>query len=80
MERLKPTLHEDFEIGQRVAFDFGVEELLKGTGTIVGVATMHIIGTYIVLLDRPILVPNYDKPWKAITVLGSFMRKIDNDG
>lgn len=71
--RVKPGLHEDFKIDQRVSFDLNG---LKGTGTIVGVSFANIIFSYIILLDTPLQVPDYDKPWKAITLCGGDLRKI----
>jgi len=74
--RTKPAMHEDFEINQRVIFDIDGSKELKGTGTIIGLATEHIFNTYIILLDLPMLVPEHKAPWRAIVVSGCSMKLI----
>lgn len=69
----KPEMHEDFKIDQRVSFD--VAELIKGTGQIIGVASMHVIFHYIVLLDEPLDVLGYEKH-RAISVSGCSLKKL----
>lgn len=71
--QLKPTLHPDYAVPSRVI----VHPSMTGremSGEIVGIATCHIIFTYIVLLDEPLQVPGYDKPWRAISVPGGCLR------
>jgi hypothetical protein len=76
MNHIKPMLHKEFLIDERVAFDFGDGSSLKGTGTIVGIASMHVIFTYIVLLDRPLNVESFEN-WKAFTVPGGQLRSLE---
>ena len=71
--RMKPALHEDFEIDQKVTIDL---DGLKATGTIIGISSAHIIFSYIVLFDEPLKVPDYDKLWKAVTIFGGQLKKI----
>jgi len=76
MERLKPTLHEDFGIGTKVKFNIDLSHPdEKICGTIAGVSTCLVVFFYIILLDVPLLVPGYDTPWLAITMPGSCLEK-----
>lgn len=74
MEKLKPTMHEDFKINQRVSFD--VAENIKGTGRIIGVSSKHVIFIYIVLLDKSLDIEGY-RDWSAIPVSGCHLKKED---
>jgi hypothetical protein len=65
---LKPSLHHDFQIDDRVFFDIGSNKVCSGT--ITGIASQHIIFTYIITLDKPLTVDGYAKPWRTVTMPG----------
>lgn len=76
---MEPTLHKSVPLQTRVRTikDSGYPVV---TGRVVGVASIHIIFTYIVLLDEPILLPG---AWEeverhdAITVPGTALETED---
>lgn len=49
---MKPTLHHPVPMNARVIIPDYYGPFVK-TGTVVGVASMHVVFTYIVLLDKP---------------------------
>lgn len=52
MTRLTPTLHKDVPLQTRVRVD--AQYLGKEvTGTVAGIASIHVIFHYIVILDQP---------------------------
>lgn len=69
---MKPTLHKDFQIDERVKFD--IEHGVERSGTITGIAYEHAIFMYIVTLDEPLAVSGSNKPWRTIVVPGGFLR------
>ena len=71
--KYKPSMHEDFDVGLRVVVGREVHPGLL-TGTIAGIASMHVMFTYIVLLDTPI--PMDGETWSAITVSGCSLRRL----
>lgn len=73
--KLTPTFHEDFQIDQRVSFRISGEGPTL-TGTIVGVSSVHIISFYIILLDEPYVVPEYNAPWRAVVMPGGEIHKL----
>lgn len=73
MRANKPTMHEDFQMETAVVVD---ETVYPGaiTGTIIGIALMHVIFHYIVLLDVPIEVEG--ETFRGISVSGTLLKKI----
>lgn len=70
--QLKPTLHEEFHVGDEVLVSDipGVER-----GTIVGIATCHVVFSYIVELPKELPVPNFPgKAWKCVSVVGGMLK------
>jgi hypothetical protein len=74
-QRLTPTLHPDFEIGIRVKAELG--EGVTVTGKITGVSHMHVIFSYIILLDEPLEVPGWKTPWETIVIPGGQLTPIE---
>lgn len=72
--RIPPALHPDYEIDQRVLCDLG--DGRKVSGSIAGVGFQHIVCSYIVILDEPMLVEGWDQPWKAIVIPGGQLTKL----
>lgn len=69
-ESLKPAMHRDFAIGDRVTFDQGG---VTGSGRIAGVVSnVGQFISYIVILDKPLTVPAYEG-WEACAILGQCM-------
>lgn len=72
---MKPTLHKS--IPMNTAVRLPVDWLgHEATGVVVGVATMHVVFMYIVLLD----VPHQDKDFgeiRAVTVGGPQLESVD---
>jgi hypothetical protein len=82
MSRMKPILHRDFQVNERVEYDFGsisgeYSSGIKGTGRIIGIASKHVIFTYIVLLDKPLELPDFEG-WEALIVPGGQLKPIDD--
>lgn len=71
---MKPTLHRDWQVGQRIQAD--LNEGFFVPGRIAGIAMEHAIFIYIVLLDTPIQVPGHDVPWEAVTVPGGQIHEV----
>lgn len=72
--RVTPTLHRDYKIGERVWFDAGDGREIHGE--IAGVALAQAIFHYIILLNEPIDVPEYDEKWKCVTIPGGMLRSL----
>jgi hypothetical protein len=77
MERLKPTLHHDYQINDRVWFTLE-EGGPKHRGYIGGVGFTHVIFGYLIVLDEPIEVPGWTAPWTVVSVPGGMLH-IDED-
>lgn len=73
---MKPTMHPDFRIGQRVRFDLG--DGSGGFGTIGGIGLRTFCFSYVVLPDQPLTVPGYDRPWTGILLIGTQLRAFDS--
>jgi hypothetical protein len=69
---MKPTLHREFQIDERVKFDVGPG--VERSGTITGIAFQHVIFSYIITLDEPLYVPEHDKPWTTVVMPGGCLR------
>ena len=69
-----PTMHKHIPMGTyvRTREDSGYP---KVSGRVVGIASMHIIFIYIVLLDSALIVDN--EMHEAITVLGTQLESVD---
>ena len=63
-----PTMHPDYAIGTRVRAQFG-PDWPSFTGTITGVASVHVLFHYIITLDAPLVDARY-KGWTTISVSG----------
>ena len=77
---LTPTLHKPIPMNTRVRVvkDFwgsGIQEN-QFVGTVVGIASMHVIFIYIVLLDTPALDPDFGEI-RAIPIGGSGLESED---
>lgn len=69
----QPQLHAAIPMESRVQVDASIH-LMAPTGTVIGVASMHVIFIYIVFLDQTLLI---DDEWvRAITVPGSQLQII----
>jgi hypothetical protein len=70
MPRLTPTLHKDVPLQTRVRVD--AQYLGKEvTGTVAGIASLHVVFQYIIILDAP---HQHDgETYTAITALGSHL-------
>lgn len=76
--QLRPTLHEEYFVGDRVLIK-GFGEGLDGCrGRIVGIGMAHIVFQYIVKLEEPIEPPgNFEgEPWECILVPGGCLGRI----
>lgn len=71
---LEPTLHRPYKVNERVSFDYGSGQ--TGTGTIVGIAWVHVVASYIVLLDEFMEHPDYSD-WRAVCVMGGDLKLLD---
>ena len=69
---MKPSLHYDFQIDDHVVFDIGSNKVC--TGTITGIASQHIIFTYIITLDEPLTVEGHAKLWRTVTMPGGCLK------
>lgn len=70
--QLKPTLHEEFHVGDEVEIS---DIPYVSHGTIVGIATSHVVFSYIIELPKPISVPNYPgQDWKCVIVFGGQLK------
>jgi len=77
-EVMVPSLHSEFFVGERV--DFSALGLPVSTGTILGIATCHVVFTYIVGIDPPIPIgdPHRPVPWQAIVLVGGYLRRLSD--
>ncbi len=73
-EQPKPTLHKEFFVNQRVRYTYG-DIGVTGTGTIIGIASMHVIFVYIVLLDEPI-DSEIVKGWRGLAIPGTQLQEL----
>lgn len=77
---MKPTLHLPIPLETRVrvirAFFAPIPREDRFVGTVVGIATMHVIFTYIVLLDTPWQDPDFGLT-RAIVVQGTGLESED---
>jgi hypothetical protein len=76
---LAAKLKRTFEVDDRIQFN--MDGVIRGTGTVLGLALDHIIKSYIIMLDEPLYT--YDpkgnkseKPQRAILVSNTLMEKI----
>ena len=62
----QPTLHKPFSVNTRIKLPhyFSSDKDTPLFGTVVGIASMHVIFNYIVLLDKPIQT-NYGPELKS---------------
>ena len=63
-----PSMHREVPMGTRVIVPAGYASVAELKGTVVGIASMHIIFSYIVLLDEP--APSEYGDLRAVTVPG----------
>jgi len=66
-------MHPDYPMETRVIVDESVHPS-KPLGTIIGIASMHIIFCYIVLLDSPVMVQG--ETYRAISVPGILLKPL----
>lgn len=73
-----PTLHKPVPMGSRVYIPeyFSINKEKKLTGTVAGVASVHVIYTYIVLLDESIQSEEFGE-LKAVVVNGPELEGVD---
>jgi hypothetical protein len=78
MPTLTPTLHKPVPLQTKVkvpkTYTGGEDE---ATGRVVGIAMMHVIFTYIVLLDQPLQTE--DGLTEAFTIPGSQLMDLDGN-
>lgn len=69
-KRNPPTMHTDFpmESRVRVSIHYPIDQC-PCIGTIVGIASLNIIYSYIILLDEPITI--HGETYRAISVPGN---------
>lgn len=73
--KLEPTLHKPIPLQTRVTVEvYGKQHL----GTIGGIASMHVIFTYIVVLDEPYEDPDYGLT-SAIVIHGPMCRGLNGE-
>ena len=74
---LEPTLHKPVPMETRVRFsrDFTVDGTDYAYGTVVGIAHLHIVFSYIVLLDEPMEAP--EGLMRAVCVIGGLLESED---
>ena len=70
---LIPTMHPDYPIGARVSAKLFQESNIEIIGTIIGVASTHVIFHYIILMDSPVPFAGYDG-WKAFSIPGTLFK------
>jgi hypothetical protein len=73
----KPTMHPDYPIGLRVMVKIAPENNEQFVGTITGVASAHIVFTYIITLDKPLTLPGYEG-WGTIPGWGTLVQPLDS--
>lgn len=74
---MAPTLHKPVPMGSRVYIpEYFSSKRKKLAGTVVGVASLHVIYTYIVLLDEPLASEEFGEV-KAVVVNGPELEGID---
>ena len=71
----QPTLHHPVPMGARVKVP-AIYDTPPQEGTVVGVASMYISFTYIILLDNPVVDPDFGEI-KAITKQGQDLEGVD---
>jgi hypothetical protein len=69
---IKPSMHKEFAINERVAFEEGS---VKGTGTIIGIASVHVFFTYVILLDNPLKLEGFEN-WRGIVMSGCQLKEM----
>lgn len=75
----KPTLHKEVPIGTRVyipSMYYSYKDK-RYTGTVAGIASMHVVFGYIVILDEEI--PSEFGDLKAIVVYGSQLEGLNGE-
>lgn len=75
MNKLEPTLHKPVSMETRVRVNLFDNKSKDYTGIVVGIASLHILFTYIVLLDEQLNI-NEDV-CRAVTVPGPLLRSED---
>lgn len=69
-------MHKDIPLQTRVIVD--AQYLGKDvTGTVGGIASMHVVFHYIVVLDEPHVFE--DETYTAISVIGSHLKNLDGE-
>lgn len=84
MSALTPALHRPVPMNSRVLVPSNYlgrpeADLASRTGTVVGISSMHVIFTYIVLLDIPYNDPDYGE-MKALAAPGSELESATEPG
>ena len=76
--RLKPALHQEFFVGDRVRITGMGSELEGKEGRVGGIGTAHIVFQYIVILDEPLPPPEQwpGASWEGILVPGGCMEPL----
>lgn len=72
----KPTMHPDYPIGLRCKVKLTQESNEEFVGTITGVASIHIVYTYIVTLDKPLTLPGFEG-WTTIAGWGTLIQPLE---
>jgi hypothetical protein len=74
---IQPSIHKPVPMGARVVLPEHYLGRPNVTGTVVGIASLHIFFTYIILLDAEIQT-EYG-PQKAVVVLGQELRGVNGE-
>jgi len=64
-------MHPDYPMELRVVIDKSIHPN-NPTGTIVGIASMHVIFCYIVLLDKSLIVEG--ETYRALSIPGTLLK------
>ena len=74
---MEPTLHKPIPMETRVRFPRGLNPNATDYqyGTVVGVASLHVLFTYIVLLDEP--MDSAEGRVRAVGVIGPLLESAD---
>lgn len=76
-ENLKPAFHRPIPLETRILIPKGTISDKDRTGIVVGIATKHVIFTYIVLLDEGSEFVDSDGVHRAINFPGNLLHEID---
>jgi len=71
----EPSFHKNFQINQRVSCCICPETDIRITGTIIGIASMHVIFNYVILLDESLTLLGYEG-WRGLSIPGTELKEL----